>query len=443
MLNNLANKYDYLKDKSVYGCAPAKISFAIVIDRNGNFQNIEDLRECKGKKKLPRQIIMPKGPKRSNNITSLPLYDKSEYILGISAKENPSSKDIARIKECHNSFIRYVENTFLENDKDTKPILKFLKNGNFDKIISENILQEMVNDTGFITFKFDKEDHFIPQKSNVLETIIKNKGPNKNISTCAICGKKREIARLHESIKGVVGAQSSGSNIVSFNTDASTHFHKIQGANYPVCELCMFKYTTVLNKLLSKNSKNKTTFGELSIVFWSDESDYFENEFYTLFMKKRDENDLECTEIDDLLDSFKKHNEKDDKHFNVLGILPNASRLSIVFYYRDTIKNSKQKIRQYFENIRMKPSKFDYKYPSLFSLIYSTVKKNERKASDSETPSISNHAKIMFQIILNGSPFPIGLATKILELCKIDNKVSSKRVCLLKLYFNQTENVIV
>lgn len=52
------------------------------------------------------------------------------------------------------------------------------------------------------------------------------------------------LARLHPSIKGVVGAQSSGASLVCFDKPAFCSYAHKQGNNAPTGEYAAFAYAT-------------------------------------------------------------------------------------------------------------------------------------------------------------------------------------------------------
>ena len=106
------------------------------------------------------------------------------------------------------------------------------------------------------------------------------------LGTCLVTGDRCEIKPLHTAIKGVYGAQSSGANIVSFNLDPFTSFGKKQGRNAPVGVESEFAYTTALNTLLKRDSKQRLLIGDTTTVFWSGES-AFENDFVFLQSLRR------------------------------------------------------------------------------------------------------------------------------------------------------------
>ena len=70
-------------------------------------------------------------------------------------------------------------------------------------------------------------------------------------------------------LKVVDNTIDAGANIVSFNLDAFRSFDKKQGLNAPVGQTVTFAYTTALNTLLSKSSRQRIQVGDASTVFWS------------------------------------------------------------------------------------------------------------------------------------------------------------------------------
>ena len=84
--------------------------------------------------------------------------------------------------------------------------------------------------------------------------------------------RKSELARLHPQISGVVGANTSGAAIVSFNLDAFESYGKSQSYNAPVGTRDAFRYTTALNRLLADDAR-RVRIGDATVVFWSDRAE--------------------------------------------------------------------------------------------------------------------------------------------------------------------------
>ena len=173
-------------------------------------------------------------------------------------------------------------------------------------------------------------------------------------------GARAPLARLHPSIKGVRGAQSSGASIVSFNLDAFTSYGKDQGENAPVSEEAAFAYTTALNHLLRPGSRNRVQIGDASTVFWAESHAPAEEALvWALFEPPAEgEGDAdqreaaafdagEAAKIRDVLDQIAKGRPleeaapdlREGTRFFVLGLAPNAARIAIRFWHEDTLGN--------------------------------------------------------------------------------------------------------
>src|SRR5262249_16890780 len=101
-----------------------------------------------------------------------------------------------------------------------------------------------------------------------------------NQGWCLITGRRAGAARLHPSIKGVRGAQTSGPNLASFNLDAFTSHGCSQGANAPISEAAAQAYTTALNHLLSRgNDRHRFIEGDTTFVFWAAAPTPIEDQF--------------------------------------------------------------------------------------------------------------------------------------------------------------------
>jgi len=73
------------------------------------------------------------------------------------------------------------------------------------------------------------------------------------------------------------GAQSVGANVVSFQKNRGfDSYGKEQGFNVPVGKRAAFAYTTALNHLLAKDSKQRLQVGDASTVFWAEKASTIE-----------------------------------------------------------------------------------------------------------------------------------------------------------------------
>lgn len=90
--------YDYyqrlVEERQVplFGYSEEQISYVLVLSRNGQLVDVQDIRDTSGKKPVPRRLAVPQPPKRSVNIATCPFWDKTSYVLGVTAKTDDKAK---------------------------------------------------------------------------------------------------------------------------------------------------------------------------------------------------------------------------------------------------------------------------------------------------------------------------------------------------------------
>ena len=283
ILQALCDYYQRKADDPESGIAPEgfsreQIPFLIRLTSDGNLIGIEDTRIQDGKKLVGRKFLVPAAVSRTAGIKANLLWDKAEYSLGIpdglkiadlekKAKKDPQkyteetisketeslkSKAIAR----HQNFIEKIKKSGLVGNPNIELVLKFLEN---DPV--KQIDEKMGNDDIWFSIKNENPNtSFIIQGCDepICSMFQKELSSNKTSfesedkGICLISGEKSSIARIHPMLKNVIGAQSSGAAIVSFNNPSFTSFNKKQNFNAPISESATFAYTTALNMLLEK-----------------------------------------------------------------------------------------------------------------------------------------------------------------------------------------------
>ncbi len=169
---------------------------------------------------------------------------------------------------------------------------------------------------------------------------------------CLVTGQNLPISRMHASIKGVRDAQVGGASIVSFNQKSFESYGKEQGDNAPVSEAAAFAYTTALNDLLRRDGAQKIRIGDATTVFWADASDAKQAEVAESVFgwmndpKPPEQQDnaanaqlrqevMERIEQGRPLDNPELHLAEGTR-FYILGLAPNAARLSVRFWEATT-----------------------------------------------------------------------------------------------------------
>ncbi len=230
-------------------------------------------------------------------------------------------------------------------------------------------------------------------------------------------GERAPIARLHPAIKGVNGAQSSGASIVSFNLEAFKSYGKDQGANAPVSESAAFAYTTALNHMLRRDPQNRQRLqiGDTTVVFWAQapeksQAEAAEDVFAAFFDPRED--DLRATgQLQAVMEQVRRARPlrelgaglEDGTRIFVLGLAPNASRLSIRFWETDTLARFAIRLAQHYDDLELLPSPWRY-LPSPRSLARAAAPLYDGKAKDEDVPPLL--AGELTRAILAGPAIP-------------------------------------
>lgn len=434
-----------------------EIPFIIVLDVEGNFILIEDTREGEGKKKRAKPFLVPAEVKRTVGIEANLLWDNIEYVFGIVApktektvrddkklsedekekKLDKKRKDAAKKQE---AFIENLNQAFSnEKSKDIiKPVLKFLENDPISKIMENDSVIDSWNDAfennANVTFRIVNSEEILCKsiESDIMQSPSDDESRKESI--CLITGDTKPISRLHPPIKGVLGAQTSGANIISFNLKSFESYGKKQSFNSPVSESATFSYTTALNELLGKDSKNKVRIGDTTTVFWAQKKDEFEEILPALIsFPSEDDPDADIRAVEQLYKRIHtgSHQAESENKFYVLGLAPNAARISIRFWHQGSIPEFEMKIKQHFDDLEIIRSENDTGKYALFWILSAMAQENK---VDNLPPNL---AGAIVQSIMNGTPYPVTMMHQTIRRIRATQKVTRIQAGILKAYLNR------
>lgn len=408
-----------------------EIPFVVVIDGNGALVQIEDTRSGDGKKKRAQSFLVPQGVKKTSGVSANLLWDSAEYALGIDTKGKAK-----RVVEQHAAFKARLEE-LPKSDKGIQAINNFLINVPFDKLETMPAWNEIKISNPLITFRLHGERELVCQSPSIIQSLqVESGDAEAPHSVCLLSGESAEIERLHPSIKGVWGAQTSGANIVSFNQRSFESYGKEQkqGENAPVGKAAVFAYTTALNHLLGKDSKQRLQVGDASTVFWAEKPDKLENSFSDIFGEPpKDDPDRNTRAVESLYLSVKNgaFNTDSDTRFFVLGLAPNAARISIRFWQVGTVAQMAGRIRQYFDDLNIVHAPHEKPYLSLFRLLVNTASLGK---SENIPPNLAGDT---MRSILSGLPYPATLLQAAIRRIHAEQEVSYPRAALIKACINR------
>ncbi len=432
--------YDYYQRKAAdpeSNIAPEgfewkEIPFVIVIDKEGNFVALEDTREGDGKKKKAKPFLVPAAEKKTVGVKANLLWDNIEYALGA----NPRERDDIDARK--NAFLNRLQENFT-NDASSSlvaPLVVFLQNDPVTQITDKEAENELWKEI------FDNNANVIfrvlgSQDATLCDTMKPYMLKNNDLEDggiCLISGLRAPIARLNASIKGVRGAQSSGAALVSFNLKAFESYGKTQNYNAPMGEPAAFAYTTVLNMLLGKDSKNKVQAGDATTIFWAQKPTFFEDIFSSFFaFPPKDDPDTDVRAVKALYDGvFTGHKGSDSQtRFYVLGLAPNAARISVRFWHEGVVQDFAEKIKQHFDDLKIIRSPKDTGRYALFWILSAMALENK---VDNVPPNLSGQ---IVQAILSGSLYPATMLQQTIRRVRATRDVTRMQASILKAYLNR------
>lgn len=419
------------------GLEDKDIPFIVELRADGSPVLLRDTRRLDGKKLRAQTFLVPQGVKKTSGVAANLLWDTAEYTLGVSAKA-----EAPRLPEQTAAFLARVQalTPHAAGDAGLLALLAFLQAPQLDPLRAAPQWDELLQSNALVTFELQGDAGVLicqrPAIQAAIRTLAATQAPGA-LAHCLVEGAQRPVARLHGAIKGVWGAQTSGANIVSFNLGAFNSYGKEQGLNAPVSEAAVFAYTTALNALLDRESRNRIQVGDASTVFWADKPHPFDGDFTLadLFAEadNPDKNRDAVRALFNAVRSGQMPQDLGDTRFFVLGLSPNAARISIRFWLPAVpFAELAPRLVQHFEDIRVtRRYDGDPETPSLFRLLTSLALQGK---ADNIPPRLAGE---WMRAILEGRPLPAGLLNIAVQRCKAEQDVTYLRACVLKAWLNR------
>lgn len=430
-----------------YGWAKAKVSWALDLAEDGTLLHVLPLKneELRGKKKVEVPVTM-EVPQQKGRPGTKPfayfLCDNSKYILGRSLKEKEE-----KTKRCHEASME----THLRILKDVDSpaahaIVQFFQKWIPEETqLQDGILRELehMQDGENIIFRVDGQD---AQKDPAIRKAWMHacdEDDDAPEGLCMLTGKHAPIARVHPVVKGVVGAQSAGGALISYNKGKSAFesFGKedAQSFNAPVSEYAAFAYTTALNLLIADRA-HTVRLGDTTIVYWAEEENSACQELFSIVaFGNETEHPMTAKWIHDFFERVREgrsfsYDDVDipfDTPFYILGIAPNAARLSIRFFLSGTFGGFLRSAAAHQERMEIiRPHYAKQGGIPIWQMLAETVKPESRDKSAS--PLLAGS---VLRSILTDSPYPAALYENILLRIRAEqeeHKINFRRAAILK-----------
>lgn len=418
------------------GWAKAKISWAIELGDDGSVLGILPLKveSPDGKKQIPREILLPAPVKKTSGERSNFLWENAEYLLGVQTKEDggKTAKRFVTAKELHDSLLADVHTPVAEAIKayfaacDPAAIASMLPDGCMDE------LRKGAN----LTFLY--QNRFPGEFPELCAAWDAHYGGEKIGETFVdvVTGEVVVPEATHPSIKNVQDAQPSGAALVSFNAEAFESFGRKQNLNAPMGKETAFAYTSALNSLTG-DKDHRQHIGDMTVVYFAEDAEPVYQDVMDLCFAGSDDRVTDA-ELHSILQNIAAGKKTDfagktlspDDRFYLLGISPNASRLSVRCFRQSSFGDVISRIKQHYDDIAIvTDNRSKWVDIPLWALLRETVNPN----ANDKTPA-PQMAGDTLRAVLTGGRYPETLYRRTLLRIRAEHDITRGKAAIVKGY---------
>jgi len=442
ILQALNRYYERSEDLPREGWVRRGVDYVVVLNEHGECVNLEALGEQKKGKTVPSEKLVTAIGKQAMKHTNSGkdanlLWDNASFVFGTG---NKGSIKLTSFVDTLNTWLgklddpgvdavrRFCINLQNHAEATNTLITRFQAKEDFEKR-DPVLIFRLASDIESV--------HLRPAVRSAYESALAASQSGSGLrGNCLVTGEVNVPLAPNESvIKGVWGGQPAGCNIVSFNARAFESYGKRErnGENAPVSVQASFAYTTALNHLLA--SKQRIQVGDTSTVFWAEEPHELENSMVDLFGEPPKDNPNKNTDAVKALHSAIANGKFSvgglDTRFHVLGLAPNAARISIRFWETATASELAGRIKQHFDDLAVVHADYEPDHLSLFRLLTGLALLNK---ADNIPPNLGGE---VMRAILEGLPYPTGMLNLAVSRCRAEQKPTYARAAAIKASLNR------
>ncbi len=449
ILQALSSYYERLRkdpdeDVPEPGFSKEKIHFELVLSPDGKLRQVNNIQvpTPKGKKLIPNIMSVPEPDKtrRGLNIAANFAWDNTGYALGADSQDKPE-----RLRAKFTAFLTLAHEVGDSvNDVGMRAVLAFLDAWNPEDAPQLDHWDELAGQN--VVFRIDGETQRVHESTAVRAAWLsrQNTSEAEGEAICLISGERGPVARLHPPIKGVYGQKNIGP-LVGLNDNAYWSYGREQSFNAPTSERAAFAYATALNHLLA-GSRQKVQVGNATGIFWSEKPSQAETLFSAFLDIKEESEDAHDTDLiqrlHELLEAVRDGKEpplwgdEPKTPFYIMGLSPNAARLSVRFWHVSTVAAMAERLGQHFLDLKIeKAFPKNPSFPSLWQLLIeiAPLRKTEN------IPSTLGGE--LMRAVITGSAYPQSLLTRVIGRIRAEQDVSYLKAALIKACFNRSSRL--
>ena len=405
-----------------------KCSWDIVIDKEGYFLNLipcditieaENLTAKKGKARL--------------------LLDKPEETLGFD--EDKHEKYIAKLAE-------------YKDIQELSPVFSFYdKLEEVEKVRKVFLELPQAKQKGNLTFMLDSER--LLSNENVRKAIKKKYEDGLSIKKqgahlCAVCGTNNYpiLDEPHGSVKLPKG-QTSGSMLVSYNTNAFESYNLKGNLNSGICTNCARNYIEALQYLVGNGYEITTEKGEKKYKFTNRQK--ISDDTIALFWTKEPDDDIDpfsdiCQPTEErvrkLFSSIitgdkQRVNTEMENYFYCCTMSSAAARIAVRDWMAISVSQYQKNLQQWFDDIETLKDG-EILYPGINSILSSCIKK-KTKPTQSDVKARARIGSILWHAALTNAPLPLMILQSVLTQIEHDY-FSPEKSTVIRLVLNRNIN---
>ena len=442
ILKALYDYYNRCDNLPAKGLEEKEIGFLLVLSPEGQFLRFED---CRTGKDHARVYLVKKHVGRSSAAVANYLYDNSAYVLGYSEKSNGKEQ---LYLDTFKEKVESIGDAFPDN-KDITAIRKFYRNSRdmIIELVSRDVLWEDIKKNlskkySTFSFRIEGDLKIVAEKKELLQLEECNDKAEAD-DICLVSGKHGPSVETTTATM-IPGSQAIA-KLVSFQVNSGyDSYGKTKCGNAPISEEAEFAYTTALNSMLQKGSRNKFMLGTRTFVFWASNnnkaSKETEESLFDLLGFSEEANDdpnANLMKVRKVFESIHSGIMKTGLHdkFYILGLAPNSARIAVVYWSETTLKDFAEKILKHFSDMEIQDTRKDKKpYMGIREIISSVTLGG--KMSDA-TPNLPES---VVKSIFQGLPYPQTLYSACLRRIRAEQKLTITRAAIIKAYLNRQSN---
>lgn len=444
ILKALYDYYNRCGNLPAPGMEEKEIGFVIVISKEGKFLRFED---CRTDKTIGRVYLVKKHVSRSSAAVANYLYDNSAYVLGYSDKDDSEKNQLY-----FNTFVEKVQSILdrMPDNSDIRTLMNFYAQGR-EAIHSEveqdplweDIKKNLSKKYSVFSFRIEGDLRILAEKKELMQTNEGTKNDNSR-GLCMVTGVQGELVDTTTATM-IQGSQATA-KLVAFQVNSGyDSYGKEKCGNAPISHEAEFAYTTALNTMLRRDSRNKFTVGNRTFVFWASSNDkaaeQAEESFFDLLGYSEEKKDNPNAKIEQVRKVFTaiysgSLSTSLEDRFYILGLAPNSARIAVVYWSETPLRDFAGKILRHFDDMEIIDTRKDRKPYMGIKDILSAVTLGGKQSE--ATPNLPES---IIKSIFLGTPYPYTLLSACIRRIRAEsgdgNAARITRIAIIKAFLNR------